>query len=95
MSPVSPVLRSVPTDRHSQVQATEMKSKRSVCGTSASKQQKAILTAHNAPVYSLTFSPDSRILISGEGYEHKTVRLWDVSSLQKKQTLRGASRKCL
>ncbi len=43
------------------------------------------LTGHTRPVESLTFSPDSKILVSGDEYE--TIRMWDTETGNLKSTV--------
>ena len=39
-----------------------------------------ILSGHTRFVYSVAFSPDGRVIVSGSGSVGKTLRLWDVNT---------------
>lgn len=56
----------------------------------ASKLQKiAQLKGHTGPVFTLAFSPDSKLLLSGGSAQDHSVRLWDVSGGAQRALLSG------
>jgi WD40 repeat protein len=55
----------------------------------ASRQELATLSGHGGPVQALAFSPDGRVLASGEMYS--IVKTWDVVAKKELATLKGHS----
>jgi WD40 repeat protein len=49
-----------------------------VYGNSSGDESIKTLVGHNSYVYSVTFSPDGKLLASGSG--DRTVKLWDIKS---------------
>lgn len=52
---------------------------------------KKTLTGHSDYVLCVVFSPDGKTLASSSGYWDKTIKLWDIVTLQEKATLKGHS----
>lgn len=49
----------------------------------------AVLQGHSGPVFTLDFSPDSTLLVSGGSGEDFSVRVWDVASASESALLEG------